>query len=147
VALEEARRSLDHQRDDLKAIRDRAVAVLGIAAVSASVVAGLGGSAPGRNISLWAYLAGACLAVLVGIALYALWPKELVFNQSASTIVSWVDGDADLTHTMVQRELAIRMHRQYLKNRNRLDDLTRALRCSIVLLALQLVLLLIDLWR
>jgi hypothetical protein len=104
LALEEARRTLDHQRDDLKAIRDRAVAILGIASVSASVAGGLSTTKAGHSgVSGWAYAAGGCLVLVIGVTLLIAWPRNVVFNQNGAKIIKWIDLDKPNTPSNVQR--------------------------------------------
>ncbi|TDW22671.1 hypothetical protein [Kribbella kalugense] len=148
LALEEARRTLDHQRDDLKSIRDRSVAVLGIASVSASVAGGLSTTkAASPRGSGWAYGAGGCLALIIAITLLIAWPRKVVFNQNGAKIIRWIDLGTPDIQTRAQRNLAIYMQRQYNNNELLLDRMLRGLQIDIILLAVQLGLLAIDLWR
>jgi hypothetical protein len=148
IALEEARRTLDHQRDDLKSIRDRAVAVLGIASVSASVAGGLSTTTTSKpGISGWAYAAGGFLALVIVVTLLIAWPRKVVFNQNGTKIIKYIDLDKPNPQSNVQRNLAIYMQRQYDRNAVLLEWMLWGLRLDIVLLAVQLGLLGVDLWR
>lgn len=145
VALEEARRSLDHQRDDLKAIRDRSIAVLGIASISASVAASLRQPVHGQStVTAWLVLAALCLMTLIVITLVIAWPRTVAFNQRGAMLVKWAEKGKD--RPTIERSLAIFMDDQYQRNRVTLDRMVWGLRIDIALLALQLVFLGIDLW-
>lgn len=148
LALEEARRTLDHQRDDLKALRDRAIAILGIASVSASVAGGLSTTKSDHSeVSAWALAAGICLALVIAVTLVVSWPRKVVFNQNAATIIKWIELDKPNTPSNVQRNLAIFMQKQYDHNALLLEWILRGVRVDIALLAAQLGLLGVDLWR
>lgn len=145
--MEEGRRALDVQRDDFKSVRDRSIAVLGIASVSASIVGGFGASGDHRPLSGWLLGAGVCLGLVVVLCLGVAWPRTMVFSQNAKMIVGWSDSGEDVDEPVVQRQLALYMQEQYDDNERKLVWMYFGFRIEIALLIGQLVLLGIDLWR
>jgi hypothetical protein len=147
IAMEEGRRALDVQRDDFKSVRDRSIAILGIASVSASIVGGNGASSEHRPMSNWLLGGAICLGLVILLCLGVAWPRTMIFSQNVETIVGWSDTGEDVSEAVVQRQLALYMQQQHDNNKQPLDWMYICFRIEIALLIAQLVLLGIDLWR
>ncbi|WP_432951348.1 hypothetical protein ACQPXM_41275 (plasmid) [Kribbella sp. CA-253562] len=144
LALEEARRAIDQQREDLKSVRDRTIALLGIATVTASVVAAAGA---GRSSSApsWArYATAACIISLVLVTLFVSWPRTIRFTYKPKVILGW--ADANTPDAEGRRQMAEYLESDYDKNRQVVDQLLGAFQLGICLLALEIVFLLCSLW-
>jgi len=143
IALEEARRGLEHQRADRESIRNRSVALLGIASLVGSVAGGLRDS--DQQLSVWVYLAAACVAVLVLDTLLIGWPWVFTFSQDVGIIIRWV-GQYSPTEDDARRQLAGFMDKHYCKNARTIRRMVWGLQVGIVMLALELLFLALDLW-
>jgi hypothetical protein len=144
LALEEARRAIDQQREDLKSVRDRTVALLGIATVTASVIAAasVGRSKPAAS---WArYGAVACIVCLVLLALFVSWPRATRFTYKPTGIIDWAKSSAN--EAVGRSHLARHLESDYDENRKIINQLLVAFRIGICLLALEIVFLLWSLW-
>jgi hypothetical protein len=135
---------MDQQRDDLKSVRDRTVALLGIATVAASVAAGVSASDEARSPSGSEYAAAACVISLVGVTLYVSWPRTIRFTVAPTTLIAW--GKERTSDTVARSHLARWLETDYDKNRRVINQLLVAFRVGIGLLALEIVLLLWNLW-
>ncbi len=103
LALEAARAAISEQRDALKSVRDRALAVLaGVTAAGALLLEGVSPDVPGaRGVAGWlALTAGATGLVVVLVATaQVLRPRKLFTNVRATTILGWgaePEPDAEL---------------------------------------------------
>jgi hypothetical protein len=80
LVLEEARRSIDGQRSDLNALRQRAGALVGLSGIAASLSGTLGsGTSPGLLSA-----AGVAFLWVVGLCLSILRPREFTFELDAA---------------------------------------------------------------
>jgi len=142
LAVEEARRALDQQKDDLKTVRDRTAAMVGLGGVAAAFLGGLAlrDEAP---ISGWTIIGASAFVVLTILMVLTHLTYTFVFSQDAAQIVLWADhfgaGKADM-----QRNLALWMFEQYLKNRKTMLWLWRAYEAALVFLLIELLALVLD---
>jgi len=143
LALEEARRSLDQQKDDLKAVRDRTAATVGLGGLAATFLGGLAlrDEAP---LSGWTILGAGAFVALVILMVLTHRTYTFVFSQDAAEIILWAEHyKAGLAE--MQRDLALWLFSQFLKNRRTLSCLWRAYQAAIVTLLVQLLALSLDL--
>lgn len=82
VQLDESRRSLDGQRNDLVGLRERAGGLLSAAAVAASVAGALG---TGHRFPWILVVAGVAFVVVTGSSLYVLWPRTFTFEVDSAS--------------------------------------------------------------
>jgi hypothetical protein len=144
LALEEARRAIEQQRDDLKSVRDRTVALLGISTITASVTAG---ASVGRGALApsWArYAAMGCVISLVLVTLFVSWPRATRFTYKPTAIIDWAKSAA--TEAVGRSHLARHLESDYDDNRKVINQLLVAFRIGICLLALEIVFLLWSVW-
>jgi hypothetical protein len=141
VALEESRRGLDKQNDDLSRLRDRSMTLVSAGGVAAGLVVGFRPKDAGITGFTWAGL-----VAFVGVAIVAVmiaWPSQWRMNQSAKIITDWVD-DQNPSLDAVHRDLAIHLETEYDTYEGWLALLTRAYAGALVLFLAEVALLLID---
>lgn len=144
VALEEARRTIDQQKDDLKSLRDRASALLAVAGLSASLIGGLPiGSTTGSR-SGWTFAGVIAFVLLALVTLAMTYPYALVFSQDAKLIVSWVEKYG-ASHDEVNRDLALHLMTHFWRNRRALRWVRRAYQVAVGLLMAEILMLILDL--
>jgi hypothetical protein len=144
LALEEARRAIDQQREDLKSVRDRMVALLGVATVTASVTAAtsVGRTAPAATWLRYAVVA--CIISLMLVTLFVSWPRAIRFTYKPTGIIEWTKANA--SEAVGRSHLARHLETDYNANRKVINQLLVAFRLGICLLALEIVFLLWSLW-
>lgn len=144
VALDEARRTIDQQKDDLKSLRDRATGLLAVAGLAASFIGGLPLRGGSGDIGGWTYAGIAAFIVLALVTLAMTYPYALIFSQNAQLIVTWVE-QYGATDDEVNRDLALHLMTHFWKNRRALHWLRRGYQLAVGLLMVEIVTLLIDL--
>jgi hypothetical protein len=102
LALDEARRALDRQADEVSSIRARTTAFVSVGGLAAAFVGGLA-VRNDASLTLWAALGAILLALLLGVAVAPPWPRNLhpprpFHDQPLKTIadieyatMAWVD--------------------------------------------------------
>jgi uncharacterized membrane protein YedE/YeeE len=143
LALDEARRALDAQAVDVGRLRDRIAGLVSVGALAAAFIGGLATQDPDSKPTRALALGVAAFVVLLGVAVWTLWPRRFQFSQNADELVRWAwEGDeiADM-----ERYLAQHMASQHRDNDQRLRVMTAGLRVGLVLLALEIILFVIDL--
>jgi len=143
LALTEARRGIDGQREDLAGVRDRASGLLAVAGLSAAFIGGLS-IRDGADLSNWTIVAAVAFTGLVVVASFVLWPRKFTFALNAEILVAWANQEAATTSEM-DRRLAEHLTNHYDKNEKAVRWLFRAYTAGIVLLAVEIAALLIDL--
>ncbi len=102
VQLDESRRSLDGQRNDLVSLRDRTGGLLGAAAVAASVAAAVGN---GHRYPWMLGIAGAAFIVVAVCSLCVFWPRVFTFEVDTAAFTGAEDRFVDVTE--MNRGLAL----------------------------------------
>jgi len=143
VALEEARRTIDQQKDDLKSLRDRATGLLAVAGLAASFIGGLPLGSSG-SIGGWTYAGIAAFVVLALVTVAMTYPYALVFSQDAKLIVTWVE-QYGASHDEVNRDLALHLMTHFWRNRRTLHWVRRGYQVAVGLLMVEVIMLIIDL--
>lgn len=143
VALEEARRGADAQVAALGSLRSQTAATVTTGGLCATF---LGGIAGGFDFNVWTGCAIAAFVILVGLAVRIAWPMKFRTSQDPATLVTWVETH-EATQETQQRDLALHMGKQYDENESRLKNRQRMYCAALVALSVELVLLLIGLWR
>jgi hypothetical protein len=144
LALEEARRAVDTQRDDLKGVRDRATAVVTVAGLALSLLAGPALRDPRIHPSGWTIAGVAAFVLLTGVALGILWPRTFIFAQDPQTLVAWAEQQHAQPAEMT-RDLALHLKGQYAANRTAIKWMLVGYQVAVALLALEILALLLDL--
>jgi hypothetical protein len=142
VALEEARRTIDAQKDDLKSLRDRATGLLAVAGLAATLIGGL--PERGGGLGGWAYAGIGAFVLLAFVALVMTYPYTLVFSQDAQLIITWVE-QYGASNDEVSRDLALHLMTHFWKNRRALHWVRRSYQVAVALLMAEIVMLVIDL--
>ena len=127
LAIEEGRRALDGQDEQIKASRDRVISLLGFGGVSAAFFGGFS-TVSGSTPSVWAAVALFGFVAQAVITVAVLRPRKLEPGMSAAKMVQIADRD-DATHTALARDIALALSAAYDKNnhvRVRLTMLTTA---------------------
>jgi hypothetical protein len=148
LALDEGRRAITQQRDDLDRLRGRSVALVSVASVAASVLGGLGLPKTGATIPQLTFFSLGLLSftVLVGLVCWLLKPVELTFENDASVIAGWAtEGVHTYDIDEVNAELAKYMAEQFKSNRVVLNGLYEAYQRAIVALGAVVVCLAVAL--
>ncbi len=144
VALEEARRTIDQQKDDLKSLRDRAAGLLAVAGLAASFIGGLPiGSATGQR-SGWTYAGLFAFVLLALVALAMTYPYAFVFSQDAKLIVTWVE-EYGASDNEVNRDLALHLMTHFWRNRRALLWVRRGYQVAVGLLMVEILMLILNL--
>jgi hypothetical protein len=76
LALDEARRALDRQADEVSSIRARTTAFVSVGGLAAAFVGGLA-VRDDASLTVWAALGAILLALLLGVAVAPPWPRNL----------------------------------------------------------------------
>jgi len=130
IVYDEALRTLDLQRESLKALRTRAGILLSAGAISTSF---LGGAALRDGVSLWAWVATFLFVVFGSLVLRVLWPQAESshgFTVPPSAVAAYLD-DERASATRVHLDLALYLEEAYdLNQRRHLVPLTRAFRIA-----------------
>ncbi|KHL19557.1 hypothetical protein CLV56_3672 [Mumia flava] len=143
IALDEGRRGLDSQIDDLKGTRDRATAFLGVAGVAAAFLGGLRGDRP-LGVATW--VAVLAFLLVAAFTVMTLWPREMTVVQRPTTIVGWADDETNSTDDM-ERDLALHMSGHFDTNERTLDRLHKVTALGAVALLVEVTALVFDLGR
>lgn len=144
LVLDEARRGIDQQKEDLQGLRNRAGATVGYATVVASVLAGLslrnGGEPTGWT---WAGLVALGIAAVFSVFVLAPHTFTLVLN------VEEMDNRIDAGDAIGQmlRDTSLALHRDHETNQRVLTLLHRAYVFSLMAVLAEVGLLLTDLAR
>lgn len=139
IAYEEAVRALSEQQAVIDSFRSRAGLLLSTAAITTSF---LGAQAlEGGSSSLLSWLA---LTGFVGVAatsLAILWPWRWEFSVDPREVIgAYVESAEPAPAEELHRDLAIRMHRSYLDNREGLERLVVFFQIATGLLTVEVVL-------
>lgn len=144
LVLDEARRGIDQQKDDLQGLRNRAGASIGYATVVTSVLTGLSlRDEAGLSVLTWAGLTTFGLAAT--LAVFVLAPRTLTLVLDAKQMDERID-EGDLIGTMV-RDTSLALHRDYEANHRVLMRLHRAYLLSLLAVLAEVGLLVADLAR
>jgi hypothetical protein len=142
VALDEARRALDRQNDDLGKLRDRSMTLLGAGGVAAGLIVGF--RPDERGSTVWAGLAVAAFVTTAVVTVGIAWPKRFTFVQSPAKILAYAEQHRP-TKDALARRLAEAIEGQYDKNEERLVVLTKTYAVAIAAFVLEIAFLLADL--
>jgi hypothetical protein len=143
LALDEARRAIDHQESALASIRGRAATLLAVGGLAASFIGGLA-MRNGVGISAWTLLGVIAFVGLVVFASLIAWPWEFRFDQSATVLVAWAEqheADPD----KMTRDLALFHERNLYRNRPTLDRLMTWYTVGVGFLIAEIIALVLDL--
>jgi hypothetical protein len=143
LALEEARRALDHQAEDVHGMRGRSAALVTVGALSAAFLGGLSARDDAESLTAATVVGALSFVGLLAMTVTVLWPRRFHFTQNAQVLVAWVEHGADLAK--MHRDLALHMQRHYRTNDQRLLWFTRFYRIGLIFLVIEIVALLIDL--
>jgi hypothetical protein len=144
VALDESRRAIDQQREDLRSIRDRAASLLTVAGIAAAFLGGLALRDEQARLGFWTFVAAFAFIGIAGIVIAILWPRSITFAQHPQTVVSWIEAYGADT-SKVSRDLALHHGRHFDANRAVLEGLTVAYQVAVGLLPIELLALTFDL--
>jgi hypothetical protein len=144
LALDEARRALDRQADDVAGLRQRTTGLVSVGGLAAAFIGGLAvrDNAP---LSVWTAVGVLAFAALLAVAVFALWPRKFVFTQHSDQVVGWVDNDGSATAGDIARDLALHLTIQYGRNAPKVDRLTDFYTVGLALLVVEIVAMLLDL--
>lgn len=148
LAFDEGKRAIGQQREDLDRLRGRAVTLVSVASLAASVLGGLGLPKSNASIAQLIFFSLGLLsfALLVGLVCWLLKPVVLTFENDASVIAGYVSG-GEYTYDVdeVYAELARYMAQQFKTNRVVMNCLYEAYQVAIVALGVTVVCLAITL--
>src|SRR5438105_4217476 len=88
--LDEARRTLRQQGDDLKSLRDRAAQLLTVAALAVAFLGGLPQANRARHISAWTWVAVAAFGALTILVLMVWIPRRTTLSTKVSVLERWL---------------------------------------------------------
>ncbi|MGH3482287.1 MAG: hypothetical protein ACRDPQ_03545 [Nocardioidaceae bacterium] len=143
LALEEARRSLAQQSDELASIRGRAISLASIGSLSAAFVGGLA-ARDDAPVTGWTGVAIVAYVLLLGVSATILAPWRLfVFAQRANVIDAWASNGHQVSQ--MERSVAFYMDRQYSRNSKRLDIFAALYLVGLAFLFVEILFLLLDL--
>lgn len=147
-ALVEARRSLDLQLRDVDTIRGRATSLLSLGGLIGTFVGAMGATQQDSGAALgwplWVAL-GAFASATVA-AFLVLLPREFRAALDPDVLVGWVDeGLAE--RPVIDRDLAIRIGRQFKGNQARVQWMHRFLAFIMLALSVELAALTYELIR
>jgi hypothetical protein len=151
LAYDQAKRALDHQQAALRDLRSRAGNLISISAAVTSFAAGVGliRTDPDKGAVFPGWAAFVLLALLVAIgvtALAVLWPREWRFTLNATGIIErYIESPTPLSYDKLQRELAIHLQANYVKNRRNIGRRATAYQVGIGLLVLEVIVLVLAL--
>jgi len=137
LALEEARRGLDLQANQMETVRSRATQVLGSASIAASV---FGGLVIRRDEPLQLVLGGLAVAAFVVLAVFGmlvLKSRPVTLAVKPQVLVQWVETP-DVTQSWMERRLAEELGATYDANLKKIDPMYRNLNWSMVALLVEL---------
>lgn len=143
LALEEARRASAAQDENFAALRSQAGGLVTTAGLCATFLAGVRSH---DHVTPWVVVTVAAFVGVVGLAGWVLLPVKMWTTQDARVIASWTaehnaDDDAQ------RRKLAEVLADQYAANAPRILRRQGAYVVAMMLLAIELVALIVDLWR
>ena len=144
LALEEARRGFDQLDGELARVRERASAAMGIGALVASFLGGLG-IRDGAALSRWTWLAIGAFVALALLCFAILWPRRFRTSQDPAKLVSWAEKDG-VTLGEMERDLALHLGAQYDPNAKILDRLMWLYAGVVVALVVEISALVLNLW-
>ncbi|MGH3484338.1 MAG: hypothetical protein ACRDPQ_14020 [Nocardioidaceae bacterium] len=143
LALDEARRSLDHQSGELASIRGRAISLASIGSLAAAFVGALA-SRDDAPVTALTWLGVAAYVLLIGISAAILAPWRLfTFAQRANVIERWASNGHQVAQ--MERSVAFYMDRQYHRNSKRLDLFAALYLLGLVFLFAEILFLLLEL--
>jgi hypothetical protein len=137
LALEEARRALDLQVDQMETVRSRALQVLGGASIAASV---FGGLVIRRGEPLQLVLGGLAVAAFVVLAVFGmlvLKSRPVTLAVKPLVLVQWVETP-HVTQSWMERKLALELGATYDANLEKIDPMYQNLNWSLVALLVEL---------
>ena len=144
IALDEAVRAVMQQQQALEQVKQRATAILSAAGLAAAFMGGLAARDEEDVLGPAAFVA---LGAFVALALAVLWilqPRTFTFENSPKALLGWVDDDYSLD--AMRRHLATYLEDHYDTNQTKIDHMTRAFQIASLLLVVEVVALLLDLW-
>lgn len=145
LALEEARRAIDTQKEDLKAIRDRTTAIVTVASIAASFIGGLAFRDKSAELGDWSWVAIGLFVLIALITVLIYWPRTFTFTQKPSVIIEdWIEKESPSLARM-RRDLAYYLHDQYTANRAVLNWMIVGHQAAVAFLAFEILALLLDL--
>lgn len=144
LVLDEARRGIDQQKEDLQGLRSRAGATVGFATVVASVLAGLS-LRVSANLTYWTWAGLAALGVAAAFSVFVLAPRTFTLVLDVEQMDSRI-GDGDAISVMM-RDTSLALHRDHETNQHVLKRLHRAYLVSLLAVLAEVGLLLTDLAR
>lgn len=144
LVLDEARRGIDQQREDLQGLRNRAGATVGYATVVASVLAGLS-LRNNANPTNWTWAGLAAFGLAATLSAFVLAPRTLTLVLNVEQMDNRID-EGDALGTMM-RDTSLALHRDHEGNQRVLKRLHRAYLLSLIAVLAEVGLLLTDLAR
>jgi len=144
VALEEGRRAIDQQRDDLKSVRDRATALLSVAGIAAAFLGGLARRDSKAPLAYLTIVAAAAFVAIAFIVARILWWKKVTFAQDPKQILSWIEH-AGYSTARVRQAAAYYHAVNYEANRDLLQAMVRDYQVGLGILVVEVVALMVAL--
>ncbi len=127
VAYDEAVRALSEQQEAIVSFHTRAGLLFSAAAITTSFLGTEARGGGGLNFASWAALL--CFVAVTAASLAILWPRAWdVTVDPREVIDSYIEPVDPAPIEELHRELSLHMHRSYLKNRNKLGNLSSSFR-------------------
>lgn len=144
LVLEEARRAVDQQVQDLGDLRARASSLAGYAVLVAGFLGGIA-LRDGGSVGGWMFAGFVALVGSVLTTVFIQWPRTFTFSLDAEGMDSRIDED----HTMSQmtRDASLGLAAAQKLNKGTLGVLHLAYSLGLSALVAEVVLLLVDLTR
>lgn len=137
LALDQAQRAIDQQKDDLASVRSRANSLILLGGVAASVLGGVATS-DGSDIGGWAWVGVAAFVGTIVAALVVLLPWTFGLSASAAEMVGWVENRGAGSDD-VARDLALRYSKARDNNEKALNRLMATYTVGVVFLVIEVV--------
>jgi hypothetical protein len=136
IAMDEAVRAIDGQREAVDSLRARVGILLSAATLATSFLGGI--ALEGRSLLFFGYVAIALFILHIAIGLGLLWPTGFGFQTSAQLMVKqWIDAD-DVSEGRMRRRFIYWADTHSKENAKRLDGLWEWYRTAIGVLGLEI---------
>lgn len=144
-----ATRALDQQAATVESVRVRAGILLSAASIATSFLAGIVVDADEPRLDTLGWIAVGCYILIVGLCLAILWPtREWKFRSNAKKLArDYIDADPAATLSEMHRDLALHMENWAEVNAWKMRWLFYYFQAASVLLGVEVVLWMADLWR
>ena len=149
LLYEAAIRTLDQQALTVESVRVRASVLLSAAAIATSFLAGIVLDANKPQLDTLGWVAVGCFVLIVGLCLAILWPtREWKFRSNVKKLArDYVDSDPPATSSEMHRDLALHMENWAEVNAWKMRWLFYYFQAASILLGVEVVAWIADLWR